>query len=175
MRKIHLLVLVAIFFFSTESNAQEITPTNLIQLFKFWRMDSKDFARNTNDCLQLIDKKWLVPQPPDTTNNNFSIAWLYFAKPNEIQLEYGLIGGVYQSKVGLAPSKVLVYNFKGKRLWNEYKKQMEQLGAVNYNTAKSGDGIGHFYAATSLKFILTENPPGINSKEVTYGITITTL
>ncbi|MGI4727808.1 MAG: hypothetical protein ACRYGB_04475 [Janthinobacterium lividum] len=135
-------------------------------------MDVKGFDRNTNDCLKLIDKNWMAPQPPDTSGKDFSVAWLYFKKPKDILLEYGLIGGTLTSSSDPTPVRVLIYNFKGKKLWNEYKNQMKLLRAVNYNTANQGDGIGHFYATTSLQFILTENPPGINSKEVTYQVTI---
>lgn len=175
MLKICLLAFLYIFLLSTKSKAQEITPTDLIQIFKFWRMDVKDFDRNTNDCLKLIDKKWIAPQPPDTTGGEFSVAWLYFKEPKEIPLEYGVMGSVSKKNSNNTSNKMLAYSFKGKKLWKEYIKQMQLLGAVHYNVSKKGDGITNWYETNSMKFMLTEFPPGINGKEATYSVSIVPL
>ena len=63
MKKIYFIIL-AMMFYSGIVKAQEISPTDLFQIYKVWQMNDPNYYKYTYQYLMTVDKHWTVAYPP---------------------------------------------------------------------------------------------------------------
>jgi len=51
-------------FYSGIVKAQEISPTDLFQIYKVWQMNDPNYYKYTYQYLMTVDKHWTVAYPP---------------------------------------------------------------------------------------------------------------
>jgi hypothetical protein len=162
------LTTLTLFFLCTCCYAQEILPTELFQVFKFWTMDIANFDKNTYDYIQTVDKQWELRVDPEPTENGINLYMGYqvnkaWYKDNEckIMLTYNK---------SMKNPKAVLYQFTEAENWNRYNRQMQVMEAVGLMNKTVQGGTMRVYEAGNILIYLTEFLPGINGVERSYQV-----
>src|SRR4051812_42043393 len=75
MRK--LLICCLLLVSSRYTYAQQITPNELYQILRFWRMDSPNFIAQTYEYVQTVDRAWQLRLDPQKENGGVMILMGY--------------------------------------------------------------------------------------------------
>lgn len=164
----HLLTILTLFLLCTCCQAQEILPTELFQIFKFWTMDIANFDKNTYDYIQTIDKQWELRIPPQRNENGVDLLMGYhddkvWYKDNELKIILS-----YDKK--LKGSKSVLYQFTDRNIWLRYNRQMEVMNATSLLSKSVQGGQQEVFEVSGITIYLTEFLPGINGVERSYQV-----
>lgn len=167
-----LLIITLFCFISIYARAQEILPTELFQIYKYWQMDVSGFDKNTYDYVQTIDKQWGLRIPPQKDENGITLLFGYFKDKAWYKDEEYRMMLTYDKK-SRSPKGIL-YSFTNIDTWLNYKKQMEVMNAESLATQPSQGGIQSTYRVNDIIIYLTDFPPGIQGPNRTYQALLTT-
>jgi|GEM_PF-5581508 len=129
-------ILLALCFTITNLKAQQISPNDLIQLFKYWQVNDPHADKNVFDYLQLVDKNWLLRAQPTLDQNGFRAYYGYtkdhktWYLPEEYKIMVSLMSRSYK--------KSILYTFASPDTWEDYKLQMDKMGASKVGSGPSG-------------------------------------
>lgn len=171
--KKRLLLLALMGVLALTVKAQYISPTDLMQLHKYFIMKDQRFAYDTNDYLHTVDQNWIGEKPAHEGQANVYL-WFYYKDKKELQSSFAFMGGVYDAGTS-NETKSVVYRFAGTRIWTEYLGQMQLMKAQNYGSNPLEGGNCTTYVVNNLMFRLIEYPPGVNGNESTYEVRLSTL
>lgn len=161
-------ILLALCFTITSLKAQQISPSDLIQLFKYWQINDRHADKNVFDYLQTLDKNWLLRAKPKVDQNGFVAYYGYtqdqktWYLPDEYKIMVSQLSPTY--------NKTILYTFASPNTWEDYKKQMDKMGASKVGSGPSGGGQQTMYVINDWVFALVEFPPGINGPDRTYQV-----
>lgn len=164
------LILLLVLIGPAYTYAQELLPTELFQVWKYWNMNTLDYDRNTYEYLQTVDKHWQLKMPPHKDANEFRLLLGYYRDTAWYKDdEYNLF--LYYDRNSKSPKSV-TYQFSNAETWKLFGRQMELMGADKVYATQSGGGVQTFYGVNDLSITLREYPPGINAAVRIYQVSI---
>jgi hypothetical protein len=150
--------------------AQYISPTDLLQMHRYWQAKDPEFNKNTYKYLATVDKRW-VPQAAPTINDKGYTMVLGYAKEDKKWFQPGECLMMFTIDRGTLKKSIL-YQFTEQDTWLEYKKQMELMNAVRLGGGPNEGGQQTIYQVNDIVFILIEFPPGVVGIDRTYQVTL---
>ncbi|WDF54891.1 hypothetical protein [Mucilaginibacter sp. KACC 22063] len=162
---------IAFCILTTTSFSQHISPTDLLQLHRYWQMNDPRADKSVYDYLMTVDNGWRLRERPILNEKGFTAIYGYsrdhkeWYKPEECNLTVAL-------DVGPPYVKAILYGFTDPDTWNEYKKQMQLMEATKLGTRSANGGQQTTYTINDIAFTLTEFPPGINGADRCYQVSI---
>ncbi|WP_309332940.1 hypothetical protein [Mucilaginibacter sp.] len=156
-----------------QETPQDISPTVLLQVYKYWQGDDEQFWKYTVKYLMTDDNHWYPLAEPHIFDGTLMIFMGYMLIPLDHDSWYknkeyhlDLLWDKNQN------SKLVSYNFTSQDTWNKYNAQMELMNAVKLGDRPFQGGNSTFYAVNDINFMLVEFPPGINGDDKTYRVQI---
>ena len=167
MKKIYFIIL-AMMFYSGIVKAQEISPTDLFQIYKVWQMNDPNYYKYTYQYLMTVDKHWTVAYPPIEKDGlmlvfGFKLDSAKWYKPHEYELS------LVNDHTRPVPKEV-IYSFTDITLWNIYNHQMELMNAKRITEGSVDGGHQVIYKVNDIVIFLKEFPPGINGDDRIYQV-----
>jgi hypothetical protein len=162
------LISIGIIVCSVNLKAQDITPTDLFQVYKYWQMDVVGWDKNTYDYIQTIDKQWGLRLPPQKDDKGLTLLLGYFKDKKWYEDEECRIMLSYDNT--LRSPKCVLYRFINQDTWLSYQRQMDIMSAQSLITQPNQGGIQSVYRVNDINIFLTDFPPGINGTDRTYQV-----
>jgi hypothetical protein len=169
-RRFTLLVLLCII--AVTSNAQQIKPYDLIQLYKFFQLKEDKFSLSAYQYLHTVDTCWKPTANPIFTEKDATADFGYVKNGKYYMPEtYHLM---MTRTYGPPLQNAIVYSFKELDLWTSYLGQMTLMNATKLGSMVQDGGTRTIYTVNGIAFILVDFPPGVQGQERTFQVSILT-
>lgn len=165
-----LLICCLLLVSSRYTHAQQISPNELFQLFRFWRMNSPAYASQTYDYLQTVDKAWQPRMEPMKENGGLTLLFAYAKDKVWYKDEQHRLFMMYDPNK--SPSKCIFYTFTDLESWKIYNQQLQQMNARLVKTVQEDGGTETFYQVSDIMIGMDEFPPGMNGAERQYRVSL---
>ena len=152
------------------SKPQDLSPSNLLQVYKTWQMDVPNYYKLAYFQLRQIDNHWSLLIEPQK-DNGLMLLFGYQLVPSDNaswykNKEYTLMLAFDSTK----NAKAVLYMFTDPQTLMRYRKQMELMKAVELGSRPYQAGKSTAYQINDISVLLIEFPPGINGTEATYEV-----
>lgn len=165
-----IIIIIVLVLCSINLKAQQISPTDLFQYFKYWRMNDPHYDKNTYDYIQTVDKDWQLRIPPMKSDTSFTILFEYYKDKQWVNGDECKLMFDYNK---INTHKSLMYEFTDRSLWENYNQQMRLMNAISLATFKINGGNEMVWSVNDITIHITDFPPGINGIDATYEVMIT--
>lgn len=155
---------------SIHATAQEILPTELLQIYKYWQMNVAGFDKNTYDYIQTVDKQWQLRMEPKKSEYGLDLIFGYhkdqvWYKDDECRL---MLSYDRRDK----SQKGIMYQFTDTDNWQRYNRQMLLMDAEKVGSGPNQGGQQTIYTVNDIAFSLCEYPPGVNGDDRCFSVSI---
>ena len=163
-------ILLSLLICSTIAKAQKISPTDLLQIYKYWNMEGSDYGNSTVTYIHSIDENWKIRVPPQKDDHSLSLLFGYLKNNSWVHdKECNIMLSFDRSQ---SYSKQILYIFNDPETWTNYNDQMVSMNAISIATHVANGGKTSYYQVMDIEINLTEFPPGINGPDKTYQVQI---
>jgi hypothetical protein len=163
-----ILIIVVLVLSSISLKAQQISPTDLFDIYKVWETNDPIYYKYAYQDVKTVDKRWTLAYAPDEKNGmvlifGFKLDSTKWYKPAECELS------LVNDHTRPIP-KGINYAFTDIATWNMYNHQMVAMNAKRIADGSVGGGHQVIYQLNDLVIFLKEFPPGINGDDRIYEV-----
>lgn len=162
---------LALGLLSIHSPAQQIKPTDFIQLYKYYQLNESKFGKSAFEYLQTVDTKWSIASNPTINEKGVTVDFAY-SKDGKAWYQPEVYHLMFSHDYGPPSQRAIVYTFKESETWTLFNGQMVLMNAKKIGSSPNTGGSQTIYIVGNMVFTLAEFPPGINGDERSFQVTL---